>query len=158
MVIADFLFFFTVCPDSLYKNRKVDWQFYQLKCSWNGKRCMHMQGDDLESEIKISGSLSYISLMSSSNDLNCKGSPGPNAPGFTKCRDVSRVRHCVLGRTHSSFGRREYCIKGPIGRRKKNRMFMQITNSRKKQRHTIRKFVFRENKFYQLIDSSVTVY
>ena len=23
-------------------------------------------------------------------------------------RDVSRVRHCVLGRTHSSFGRREY--------------------------------------------------
>ena len=32
-----------------------------------------MQGDDLESEIKISGSLSYIRLMSSSNDLNCKG-------------------------------------------------------------------------------------
>ena len=23
-------------------------------------------------------------------------------------RDVSTVRHCVLGRTHSSFGRREY--------------------------------------------------
>ena len=46
----------------------------------------------------------------------------------------------------------------PIGRRKKNRMFMQITNSRKKQRHTIRKFVFRENNFYQLIDSSVMVY
>ena len=41
---------------------------------------------------------------------------------------------------------------------KKNRMFMQITNSRKKQRHTIRKFVFRENNFYQQIDSSVTVY
>ena len=41
---------------------------------------------------------------------------------------------------------------------KNNRMFMQITNSRKKQRHTIRKFVFRENSFYQLIDSSVTVY
>ena len=40
----------------------------------------------------------------------------------------------------------------------KNRMFMQIKNSRKKQRHTIRKFVFRENNFYQLIDSSVTVY
>ena len=37
-------------------------------------------------------------------------------------------------------------------------MFMQIKNSRKKQRHTIRKFVFRENNFYQLIDSSVTVY
>ena len=35
---------------------------------------------------------------------------------------------------------------------------MQITNSRKKQRHTIRKFVFRENNFYQLIDSSVMVY
>ena len=32
-------------------------------------------------------------------------------------------------------------------------MFMQITNSRKKQRHTIRKFVFRENNFYQLIDT-----
>ena len=31
----------------------------------------------------------------------------------------------------------------------KNRMFMQITISRKKQRHTIRKFVFRENSFYQ---------
>ena len=26
----------------------------------------------------------------------------------TTPRDVSRVRHCVLGRTHSSFGRREY--------------------------------------------------
>ena len=36
----------------------------------------------------------------------------------------------------------------------KNRMFMQITNSRKKQRHMICKFVFRENNFYQLIDSS----
>ena len=35
---------------------------------------------------------------------------------------------------------------------------MQITNSRKKQRHTIRKFVFRENNFYKRIDSSVTVY
>ena len=34
-------------------------------------------------------------------------------------RDVSRVCHCVLGRTHSSFGRREYWTKGPIGRRKK---------------------------------------
>ena len=48
-------------------------------------------------------------------------------------------------------------MKGPIGH-KKNGMFMQIKNSRKKQRHTIRKFVFRENYFYQLIDSSVTVY
>ena len=35
---------------------------------------------------------------------------------------------------------------------------MQITNSRKKQRHTIHKFVFRENNFYKLIDSSVTAY
>ena len=35
---------------------------------------------------------------------------------------------------------------------------MQITNSRKKQSYTIRKFVFRENNFYQLIDSSVMVY
>ena len=49
-------------------------------------------------------------------------------------------------------------MKGPIGRRKKSRMFMQITKSRKKQRHTMRKFVFRENNFYQLVDSSVTVY
>ena len=28
--------------------------------------------------------------------------------GDVMIRDVSRVRHCVLGRTHSSFGRREY--------------------------------------------------
>ena len=42
--------------------------------------------------------------------------------------------------------------------KKKSRMFMQITKSRKKQRHTMRKFVFRENIFYQLVDSSVTVY
>ena len=35
---------------------------------------------------------------------------------------------------------------------------MQITNFRKKQRYTIRKFVFRKNNFSQLIDSSVTVY
>ena len=42
---------------------------------------------------------------------------------------------------------------------KKNRMFMQIKNSGKKQRHTICKFVFRGNNyFYQLIDSSVTLY
>ena len=34
---------------------------------------------------------------------------------------------------------------------------MQITNSKKTQRHTIRKVGFRENHFYQLIDSSVTV-
>jgi len=41
---------------------------------------------------------------------------------------------------------------------KKNRMFVQTTNSRKKQRHRMRKFVFHENNFYQLVDSSVTVY
>jgi len=35
---------------------------------------------------------------------------------------------------------------------------MQIIKSMKKQRHTMRKFVFRENNFYQLVDSSVTVY
>mgnify|MGYP000365075934 CR=1 FL=1 len=40
---------------------------------------------------------------------------------------------------------------------KKNRMFMQITNSGKKQRHMICKFVFRENNFYQLIDSSRSI-
>ena len=33
----------------------------------------------------------------------------------------------------------------------KNRMFIQITNSRKKQRHTMCKFVFRENNVYQLL-------
>ena len=49
-------------------------------------------------------------------------------------------------------------MKGPIGRRKKNRMFMQIIKSRKKQRYTIRKLVLRENNFYQLVDFSVTVY
>ena len=35
---------------------------------------------------------------------------------------------------------------------------MQIIKSMKKQRHTMRKFVFRKNNFYQLVDSSVTVY
>ena len=49
-------------------------------------------------------------------------------------------------------------MKGPIGRRKKNRMFMQIIKSRKKQRYKMRKFVLRENNFYQLVDFSVTVY
>ena len=39
-------------------------------------------------------------------------------------------------------------MKGPIGRRKKNRMFMQIIKSRKKQRYN----------FYQLVDFSVTIY
>ena len=39
----------------------------------------------------------------------------------------------------------------------KNRMFMQITNSRKKQRLTICNFAFRENNFYQLIDSSRSI-
>ena len=38
-------------------------------------------------------------------------------------RDVSRVRHCVLGRTRSSFGRIEYRTKGPIGRRKKSNVY-----------------------------------
>ena len=41
---------------------------------------------------------------------------------------------------------------------KKNRMFMQIIKSRKKQRYTMRKLVLRENNFYQLVDFSVTVY
>ena len=49
-------------------------------------------------------------------------------------------------------------MKGPIGRRKKSRMFRHIPKSRKKQRHTMRKFVFHEHNFYQLVDSSVTVY
>ena len=51
--------------------------------------------------------------------------------------DVSRVRHCVLGRTHSSFGRREYWTKGPIRRRKKieclcNLFIFMSKTSRKK--------------------------
>ena len=75
-----------------------------------------------------------------------------------KDRDVSSVRHCVLGHTHSSFGRREYWMKGPIGGRKKIECLCKLQNSRKKQRHTIHKFVFLENNFYQQIDSSVTVY
>lgn len=37
------------------------------------ERYMYMQGGDLESGIKISDFLSLISLLSSSNDLNCKG-------------------------------------------------------------------------------------
>ena len=49
-------------------------------------------------------------------------------------------------------------MKGPIGRRKKNRMFLQIIKSTKKQRYTMRKFLLRENNFYQLVDFSVTVY
>ena len=49
-------------------------------------------------------------------------------------RDVSRVHHCVLGCTRFPFGRIEYGTKGPIGRRKKNQMFMQITNARKNMR------------------------
>ena len=54
--------------------------------------------------------------------------------GSDKSRDVSRVRHCVQGHTRFPFGRIEYGTKGPIGRRKKNRMFMQIRNARKNMR------------------------
>lgn len=61
--------------------------------------------------------------------------------------------------THSFFFWTQRILnEGSNWTQKKNRMFMQITNSRKKQRHTIRKFVFRENNFYKLIDSSGTVY
>ena len=61
--------------------------------------------------------------------------------------------------THSFFFWTQRILnEGSNWTQKKNRMFMQIKNSRKKKRHTIRKFVFRENNFYQLIDSSVTVY
>ena len=62
--------------------------------------------------------------------------------------------------THSFFFWTQRILnEGSNWTQKKNRMFMQITNSRKTQRHTMRKFVFvRENNFYQLIDSSVTVY
>ena len=49
-------------------------------------------------------------------------------------------------------------MKGPIGRRKKIECLCKLKTPGKKQRHMIRKFVFRENNFYQLIESSVTVY
>ena len=51
-------------------------------------------------------------------------------------------------------------MKGPIGhRKKKSNVFANIIiKSRKKQRYTMRKFVLRENNFYQLVDFSVTVY
>ena len=62
--------------------------------------------------------------------------------------------------THSFFFWTQRILnEGSNWTQKKNRMFVQITNSRKTQRHTMRKFVFvRENNFYQLIDSSVMVY
>ena len=41
---------------------------------------------------------------------------------------------------------------------KKIECLCKLQTPGKKQRHTIRKFVFRENNFYKLIDSSVTVY
>ena len=41
---------------------------------------------------------------------------------------------------------------------KKIECLCKLQTPGKKQRHTIRKFVFRENNFYQQIDSSVTVY
>ena len=50
-------------------------------------------------------------------------------------RDVSRVRHCILGRTRFPFGRIDYGTKGPIGHRKKiEGTFMQITNAGKNMR------------------------
>ena len=46
-------------------------------------------------------------------------------------RDVSRVRHCVLGRTRFPFGRIEYGTKGPIGRRKKIECLCKLRTSGK---------------------------
>ena len=45
--------------------------------------------------------------------------PTPILLSLSYNRDVSRVRHCVLGRTRFPFGRMEYETKSPIGRRKK---------------------------------------
>ena len=60
--------------------------------------------------------------------------------------------------THSVFCCTQRILKeGSNWTEKQNRMFMQITNSRKKQRRIICKFVFRENNFYQLIDSSQSI-
>ena len=60
--------------------------------------------------------------------------------------------------THSVFCCMQRILKeGSNWTEKQNRMFMQITNSRKKQRRMICKFVFRENNFYQLIDSSQSI-
>ena len=61
--------------------------------------------------------------------------------------------------THSFFFWTQRILnEGSNWTQKKNRMFMQIKNSRKKQRHTVCNSAFRENNFYQLIDSSFTVY
>ena len=79
------------------------------------------------------------------------------------CKDMYGQR-CIQSAslrpgTHSFFFWTQRILnEGSNWTQKKNRMFMQITNSKKKQLHTIRKFVFRENNFYKLIDSSVTVY
>ena len=60
--------------------------------------------------------------------------------------------------THSVFCCTQRILKeGSNWMEKQNRMLMQITNSRKKQRRMICKFVFRENNFYQLIDSSQSI-
>ena len=60
--------------------------------------------------------------------------------------------------THSVFCCTQRILKeGSTWTEKQNRMFMQITNSRKKQRRIICKFVFRENNFYQLIDFSQSI-
>ena len=60
--------------------------------------------------------------------------------------------------THSVFCCTQRILKeGSISKEKQNRMFMQTTNSRKKQRRMICKFVFRENNFYQLIDVRANV-
>ena len=46
-------------------------------------------------------------------------------------RDVSRVRHCVLGRTRFPFRRIEYRTKGPVGRRKKSNVYANYEHQEK---------------------------
>ena len=86
------------------------------------------------------------------------GQPSVRSPSWSWLQRCIQSASLRPG-THSFlFWTQRILNEGSYWTQKKNRMFMQITNSRKKQRHTIRKFVFCENNFYQLIDSLVTVY
>ena len=46
-------------------------------------------------------------------------------------RDVSRVRHCVLGRTRFPFRHIEYRTKGPVGCRKKANLYANYERQKK---------------------------
>ena len=57
-------------------------------------------------------------------------------------RDVSRVRHCVLGRTRFPFGRIDCGTKAPIGR-KKNLMYV-YANYERQEKHANDVLVFQK--------------